>query len=38
VIADSSIAPGGLLLEGPDGALRDSPADWRRAIAAAVRG
>jgi flagellar assembly protein FliH len=38
VIADSSIAPGGLLLEGPDGALRDGPADWRRAIAAAVRG
>lgn len=38
VIADSAIEPGGLLLEGPDGALRDGPADWRRAIAAAVRG
>ncbi|MFN3864112.1 MAG: FliH/SctL family protein [Erythrobacter sp.] len=38
VIADSALEPGGLLLEGPDGALRDGPADWRRAIAAAVRG
>ncbi|MCZ8135109.1 MAG: FliH/SctL family protein [Porphyrobacter sp.] len=38
VIADSAMEPGGLLLEGPDGAVRDRPADWRRAIAAAVRG
>jgi flagellar assembly protein FliH len=38
VIADSAIEPGGLLLEGPDGAVRDGPADWRRAIADAVRG
>ncbi|MBI1402553.1 MAG: hypothetical protein GC147_05010 [Porphyrobacter sp.] len=38
VIADSAIERGGLLLEGPDGAVRDGPADWRRAIAAAVRG
>lgn len=38
VIADSAIEPGALLLEGQDGALRDGPADWRRAIAAAVRG
>ncbi|WP_086617909.1 FliH/SctL family protein [Erythrobacter tepidarius] len=38
VIADSTIEPGGLLLEGADGAVRDGPADWRRAIAAAVRG
>ncbi len=38
VIADSAVEAGGLLLEGPDGALRDGPADWRRAIAAAVRG
>ncbi len=37
VIADSALEPGGLLLEGPDGAVRDTPADWRRAIAAAVR-
>lgn len=38
VIADSALERGGLLLEGPDGAVRDGPADWRRAIAAAVRG
>jgi flagellar assembly protein FliH len=38
VIADSAIEPGGLLLEGADGAVRDGPADWRRAIAEAVRG
>lgn len=38
VIADSALEPGGLLLEGADGAVRDGPSDWRRAIAAAVRG
>jgi flagellar assembly protein FliH len=38
VIADSALEPGALLLEGPEGAVRDGPADWRRAIAAAVRG
>lgn len=38
VVADSALEPGALLLEGPDGAVRDGPADWRRAIAAAVRG
>jgi flagellar assembly protein FliH len=38
VIADSAIEAGGLMLEGPDGAVRDGPADWRRAIAAAVHG
>jgi len=38
VIADGALEPGALLLEGPDGAVRDGPADWRRAIAAAVRG
>lgn len=38
VIADSAMEPGGVLLEGPEGAVRDGPADWRRAIAAAVRG
>ena len=37
VVAESAVEPGGLLLEGPDGAVRDGPADWRRAIAAAVR-
>ncbi|MEQ5788028.1 hypothetical protein J3454_09005 [Erythrobacter sp. NFXS35] len=38
VIADSALERGALLLEGPDGAVREGPADWRRAIAAAVRG
>lgn len=38
VIADSALEPGALLLEGPDGAVRNGPADWRRTIAAAVRG
>lgn len=38
VIADSALERGALLLEGPDGAVRDGPADWRRAIADAVRG
>lgn len=38
VAADGALERGALLLEGPDGALRDGPADWRRAIADAVRG
>ena len=38
VIADPTLEVGALLLEGPDGAVRDGPADWRRAIAAVVRG
>jgi flagellar assembly protein FliH len=38
VIADSALERGALLLEGPEGAVRDGPADWRRAIADAVRG
>ncbi len=35
---DPTVARGSLLLEGPDGAVRDGPAEWRRAIAEAVRG
>ncbi len=38
VQADPTIGRGSLLLEGPDGAVRDGPAEWRRAIAEAVRG
>lgn len=38
VIADPTVERGALLIEGADGAVRDGPADWRRAIAAAVRG
>ncbi len=38
VQADPAQLRGSLLLEGPDGAVRDGPAEWRRAIAEAVRG
>ena len=37
VVADPEIARGGLRIEGRDGSISDSPADWRRAIAAAIR-
>lgn len=38
VMADPAIERGGLVLEGPDGAVHDSPREWRRAIETAVRG
>lgn len=38
VQADPALLRGSLLLEGSDGAVRDGPAEWRRAIAEAVRG
>ncbi|MHA7820960.1 MAG: FliH/SctL family protein [Erythrobacter sp.] len=38
VVPDDTIARGGLRLEGPDGSISDGPAEWRRAIAAAIRG
>lgn len=38
VVADAALAPGTVLIEGPEGTAGDGPADWRRAIAAAVRG
>ena len=38
VSADAALERGSLRLEGPDGAVRDGPAEWRRAIEAAVRG
>lgn len=38
VIADPALARGGLLIEGAEGTISDGPAEWRRAIAAAVRG
>jgi flagellar assembly protein FliH len=37
IASDPAIERGGLLIEGPDGAVRDTPADWRRALAEAVR-
>ncbi len=38
VVPDDALARGGLRFEGPDGAISDGPSEWRRAIAAAVRG
>ncbi len=38
VVADPLQVRGGLMIEASDGTVRDGPADWRRAIAAAVRG
>lgn len=35
---DTALERGSLLLEGSDGTVRDGPAEWRRAIAEAVRG
>lgn len=37
IVADETIEAGGLRLEGPDGAIADGPAEWRRAIEKAVR-
>ncbi len=37
-LADPLVERGGLLFEGPDGSVSDGPAEWRRAIAAAIRG
>lgn len=34
---DGSLERGSLVLDGPDGAVRDGPAEWRRAIAAALQ-
>jgi flagellar assembly protein FliH len=38
VAGDTTLERGTVLVEGPDGAVSDGPAEWRRAIAAAVRG
>lgn len=38
VVSDDTVARGGLRFEGADGAVSDGPTQWRRAIAAAVRG
>jgi flagellar assembly protein FliH len=38
VVPDPALARGALRLEGPNGAVRDGPEEWRRAIAEAVRG
>lgn len=38
VVPDAALERGTVLVEGPDGAVSDGPAEWRRAIAAALRG
>jgi len=38
VRVDPALERGSVVVEGPDGVVSDGPADWRRAIAAAVRG
>lgn len=35
---DPALEPGSVVIEGPEGSVADGPAEWRRAIAAAVRG
>jgi flagellar assembly protein FliH len=35
---DTALERGSVTVEGPDGAVSDGPAEWRRAIAAALRG
>lgn len=35
---DTGLERGSVTVEGPDGAVSDGPAEWRRAIAAALRG
>ncbi|ODT00017.1 MAG: hypothetical protein ABS49_06775 [Erythrobacter sp. SCN 62-14] len=37
IAPDPALERGALVIEGPDGALRDTPADWRRALAEALR-
>jgi flagellar assembly protein FliH len=38
LVADVALERGTVLIEGPEGSVSDGPAEWRRAIAAAVRG
>lgn len=38
VAADPALEPGSVVIQGPEGAVADGPPEWRRAIAAAVRG
>ena len=37
VAGDPALEPGSVVIEGPDGSVADGPAEWRRAIAAALR-
>ncbi|MFN3990122.1 MAG: hypothetical protein ACK4IS_07670 [Erythrobacter sp.] len=37
IAADPGLERGALVIAGPDGAVRDTPSDWRRALAEALR-
>lgn len=37
IVSDPALERGALVIAGPDGAVRDTPADWRRALAEALR-
>lgn len=38
IAPDPALEPGSVVIAGPEGSVADGPAEWRRAIAAAVRG
>lgn len=38
LVPDAALEPGSVMIEGPEGSVADGPSEWRRAIAAAVRG
>ncbi|MBY0343569.1 MAG: flagellar biosynthesis protein [Sphingomonadales bacterium] len=38
IVPDPALEPGSIVIEGPDGSVCDGPAEWRRAIAASLRG
>lgn len=38
IVPDRALEPGSIVIEGPDGSVCDGPAEWRRAIAASLRG
>jgi flagellar assembly protein FliH len=38
IAPDPALERGSVVIEGPEGSVADGPAEWRRAIAAAVRG
>lgn len=37
LMPDPALEPGNVVIEGPEGTISDGPAEWRRAIAAALR-
>lgn len=37
LVPDAALEPGNVVIEGPEGTISDGPAEWRRAIAAALR-